>query len=309
MLQFTTGFVSNEALDLIVKEINRSIGFQLDSSTCGCQLHSSCGLPCACKLSLYVNSDIFWRMLNISPVTSFQSDNICCDAEVNHFKEQFNKQSEAGKRSFLRKLVNVFNPSKTTMKPPTVKRNTRGRLSLKKQQQQQRHAPPKSKDSRTRSQSARSFGVDLNVEPERHSCYTNYQTNYDRDPILDLNEEPTRHSFNYIWKTVDFSGIGFAPMDKWMSMPDTRLVIASFYRRPVVFISMVGSSTCFPLWSGPHESESTSPIVIARVGGGSHFINLLLREGCPIPSTHPQWRRYRIDRPSAWEDMYSSRQM
>nr|GFB56621.1 hypothetical protein [Tanacetum cinerariifolium] len=65
-----------------------------------------------------------------------------------------------------------------------------------------------------------------------------------------------------------------------MSMPDTGLAIASFYKRPVVFISMVGnavlSSTCFSLWSDPHESESTEPIVVARVGG-NHFINLLLR--------------------------------
>ncbi|KVH90411.1 hypothetical protein Ccrd_007592, partial [Cynara cardunculus var. scolymus] len=54
-------------------------------------------------------------------------------------------------------------------------------------------------------------------------------------------------------------------MDKWMSMSDTGLVITSFYRRPVVFISMVGSSTCFRLWSGPHESESIGPIVVAHV--------------------------------------------
>nr|GEU95606.1 probable terpene synthase 6 [Tanacetum cinerariifolium] len=50
-------------------------------------------------------------------------------------------------------------------------------------------------------------------------------------------------------------------------------------RRPVVFISMVKndvpSSTCFLLWSGPHKSESTEPIVVARVGG-SNFINLML---------------------------------
>nr|GEX92322.1 hypothetical protein [Tanacetum cinerariifolium] len=72
------GVVSNEALDLMVKETERSNGFQLDSSTCGCQLHNSCGLPCACRLALYVNSgefipldsiDIFWRTLNLSPAT------------------------------------------------------------------------------------------------------------------------------------------------------------------------------------------------------------------------------------------------
>nr|GEV87884.1 protein FAR1-related sequence 5-like [Tanacetum cinerariifolium] len=65
----------------MVKETERSNGFQLDSSTCGCQLHNSCGLPCACRLALYMNSgefipldsiDIFWRTLNLSPTTSLQ---------------------------------------------------------------------------------------------------------------------------------------------------------------------------------------------------------------------------------------------
>ncbi|KAL6576655.1 hypothetical protein OROMI_010931 [Orobanche minor] len=52
------GFASNEALHLMVKEINRSNDFQLDFSTCGCQLHNSCGLPCACRLSLYITSGL-----------------------------------------------------------------------------------------------------------------------------------------------------------------------------------------------------------------------------------------------------------
>nr|GEW61219.1 hypothetical protein [Tanacetum cinerariifolium] len=32
----------------------------------------------------------------------------------------------------------------------------------------------------------------------------------------------TSKGFNYIWKSVDFSGSGFAPTNKLMSMPDTR---------------------------------------------------------------------------------------
>ncbi|PWA52672.1 hypothetical protein CTI12_AA451060 [Artemisia annua] len=123
------GFISNEALVLMVKEIDRSNEFQLDSSTCGCQLYNSCGFPCACRLSLYMTSgecipldsiDIFWRTLDLSPATSLQSDNICCDAELNHVKEHFNNQTDAGKRSVLRKLVDIFNPSKTTIKPPKM---------------------------------------------------------------------------------------------------------------------------------------------------------------------------------------------
>ncbi|GJS95131.1 FAR1-related sequence 5-like protein [Tanacetum coccineum] len=58
--------------------------------------------------------DIFWRTLNLAPATSLQSDNIRCDTEINQFKEHFNKQPEVGKRSFIRKLVDIFNPSKTT---------------------------------------------------------------------------------------------------------------------------------------------------------------------------------------------------
>ncbi|GKC57338.1 hypothetical protein Tco_1084936 [Tanacetum coccineum] len=226
-------------------------------------------------LSMYINSgecipleaiDIFWRTLSLSLAKSLQIDHIRYDSELNHFKEHFNKQSEAGKRSFLRKLVDIFNPI------------------------------------------AVGLGLDKNMWPLIRQELLQ-ELRYHEHDYTDIF---TSIGFNFIWNTVDFLGTGFAPTDKWMSLPDTGLVVALFYRRPVVFISMVEndvlSSTCFPLWSDPHESESTEPIVVARVGG-SHFINLLLRECYPIPSTHPQWRTYRIDRTSAWEDMYSNQQL
>ena len=50
------GHVSKEALDLIVKELLRLEDLKFDNSTCGCRLRSSCGLPCACILSTYLNS-------------------------------------------------------------------------------------------------------------------------------------------------------------------------------------------------------------------------------------------------------------
>nr|GEW91632.1 hypothetical protein [Tanacetum cinerariifolium] len=62
--------VSNEALDLMVKETERSNSFQLDSSTCGCQLHNSCGLSCACRLALYVNSATSHHLPFTSHVTA-----------------------------------------------------------------------------------------------------------------------------------------------------------------------------------------------------------------------------------------------
>ncbi|XP_052624759.1 uncharacterized protein LOC122196574 [Lactuca sativa] len=69
------GSVSNEALDIIVGELQRLNVSKLDSSNCGCKLRTSCGLPCACMLSVYLSSgeeipldliDIFWRKLSIS---------------------------------------------------------------------------------------------------------------------------------------------------------------------------------------------------------------------------------------------------
>ena len=65
------GFVSNEALELMVKEIDRSNEFQLDSSTCGCQLYNSCGLPCACRLSLYMTSGPYIQLLLIDSYFEF----------------------------------------------------------------------------------------------------------------------------------------------------------------------------------------------------------------------------------------------
>ncbi|GJS75907.1 FAR1-related sequence 5-like protein [Tanacetum coccineum] len=246
--------------------------------------------PTWISLSMYINSgecipleaiDIFWRTLNLSLAKSLQSDHIRCDTELNHFKEHFNKQSEVGKRSFLRKYFSSLYQDLNNVKGD-------GNCGF------------------------RSVAVGLGRDENMWPLIRQELLQELRYHEHDYTEILTSRGFKFIWDTVNFSGTGFAPIDKWMSMPDTGLVIASFYRRPVVFISMVKnvvlSSTCFPLWSGPHESESTEPIVVARVGG-SHFINLLLREGYPIPSTHPQWRTYRIDRASAWEDMYSNRQL
>jgi len=50
------GFVSNEALDIILADHERWKNLQEDSSNCGCRLRNSCGLPCACELSMYISS-------------------------------------------------------------------------------------------------------------------------------------------------------------------------------------------------------------------------------------------------------------
>lgn len=50
------GLVSHEALDKLVGEFYRLSENQIDSSNYGCKLQHSCALPCACMLSVYLNS-------------------------------------------------------------------------------------------------------------------------------------------------------------------------------------------------------------------------------------------------------------
>jgi len=47
------GRVSLKALDLLVNEMNKFYHLRKGSLSCRCQLHSSCGLPCACRLEKY----------------------------------------------------------------------------------------------------------------------------------------------------------------------------------------------------------------------------------------------------------------
>ncbi|GJZ41142.1 hypothetical protein Tco_0588028 [Tanacetum coccineum] len=378
---FLRGFVSKEALDLMVKEMNREDGFPLDSSTCGCQLYNSCGLPCACRLSFYMTSgecipldsiDIFWRTLDISPVTSLQKDSICCDTELNHFKEHFNKQSDVGKRSVLRKLVDIFNPSKTTIKPPPVKQNTRGRPSLKKQQQQRKHVPPKSSRSgrfsgidlnveperqnsymnnkqqeKKRSFSCKSFDIDLNMQPRRHSSFSNSQRGQTHNSIPDLNEEPARHSsfvspmphqlseteilfrqipsifHPYISSSsiqnvkpdgnCGFRSVSLVLSEASLSHPEDYwprirwdLVHELEYRQHE-YRRMFGTKIITTSMVHPPQSDSHEIIVIAHVNG-NHFIRVDLREGFPLPRTHPMWNAYKSDNASGWRDRYVSRQ-
>ncbi|KAL7601776.1 uncharacterized protein LOC111881990 [Lactuca sativa] len=193
--QLLRGHVSNEALDIILGEVQRLGDLMLDSSNCGCKLRNSCGLPCACMLSFYSilgesipldSIDIFWRKLDISDTTSIVDDDINCDDVVDKYKENFNKQSKAEKMFYRRKLEEIYDPHKTDVGEPTVQKNTRGRPSVKKQQKNKvnppNHAPRRCSFSTT----SEFNGMDLNKEPERHSFSCG----------IDLNDEPQQHSFS-----------------------------------------------------------------------------------------------------------------
>lgn len=203
---------------MLHEELQRLNDLNLDFSNCDCHLRNSCGLTCACILSIYLNSgeriplnsiDIFWRTLEISDSRHVENDDICCDVELEKFKENFNKQSEAGKRTYLRKLKDIVEPGTTNIEEPAIQKNPRGRPSTKKQQK--KHANPPSKAPQRRNHSIESDfdEFDLNKEPEGHSSSFG----------IDLNDEPQGHDpfimdripnvfHNYIETIQDILGDG-----------------------------------------------------------------------------------------------------
>jgi hypothetical protein len=51
--------VSHKAINLLEKECKRIHTLRRNNETCGHQLYSSCGLPCACRLERIINAGIF----------------------------------------------------------------------------------------------------------------------------------------------------------------------------------------------------------------------------------------------------------
>ncbi|CAH1415144.1 unnamed protein product [Lactuca virosa] len=177
------GSVSHEAFDKLVGELYWLSENQIDSSNCGCKLQHNCGLPCACMLSIYLNSgeyipldsiDIFWRKLDLSESSSVANEDIHCEDDLEMIKEKFYQQSIAGKKSMIRKLRDIFLPSKTRIKEPAIQKNTRGRPNLKKQQQKRVDSTNQAPRRRSYSTTSKYDGLNstwMNKEPERHSSY------------------------------------------------------------------------------------------------------------------------------------------
>ncbi|XP_076908221.1 uncharacterized protein LOC143564987 [Bidens hawaiensis] len=221
--QLQSFLIKYPPLDIILADHESWKNLQVDSSNCGCRLRNSCGLPCAYELSMYISSgqcisldsiDIFWRKLDFVPSTTVQDDDVSCENELKHFKENFNKQFKAGKKSWLRKLKDIIGLGTTDIQEPQIQKNTRGRPNLKKSQQKRRvgqgttdiQEPRVQKNTRGRpslkkSQQKRRAEycsaryscsnvpnfVDPIKEPARHSSF---EFDLNSEPLIDLNEVP-----------------------------------------------------------------------------------------------------------------------
>ncbi|KAI3806408.1 hypothetical protein L1987_22313 [Smallanthus sonchifolius] len=128
----------------------------------------SCGLPCACRLASIEATggripldalDVFWRKLDLKP--SFVDDeNVDVDKVLGQVRNKIISEPNQVKRSMLSRITGVVFPSKSNKKAPVVQKDTRGRPTLKKQQQRKQDVARNS--SFTGSQQSK-------CDPTRHS--------------------------------------------------------------------------------------------------------------------------------------------
>ncbi|KAB2041873.1 hypothetical protein ES319_D02G177900v1 [Gossypium barbadense] len=318
------GFMTLEAQDILEGELQRSSRHQLDSSNCGCKLRHSCGLPCACMLSVYLNSDVFWRKFDLSPSTSVENEDICCDGELEMFKENFTKQSKVEIKSLLRKLRDIFQPSKTLIKEPTIQKN----MPL-----------------RRRSHSTTSKFVGLDLEPSEQvsnfidlnqmleSCDTHplmkeipdmfhpYITHvqdirgdgncgfraisvclgygedqwlYVRHQLLDellssydVYARVFTNGIDELRNSLCFSKCP-APAEHWMVMPMTGVLIANRFGVILNYLTKRGDITFFPLWRGPEHFQYHHTITIAHVYD-NHNVMVQLEGDYPMSTILAYW--------------------
>ncbi|GER40521.1 major facilitator superfamily protein [Striga asiatica] len=188
---------------------------EITAETCGCQLRTSCGLPCAHELNFYMKEDlfiplqeidVFWRTLDIPDPTVEEEDDVTCDAELERFKKGFADQPKSGKVSFLRKLRGIFEPSTYIVGEPSVHKNIRGRPSSKSSKDKQ--VLPNESRRHSCSSYRPAVQSELN-EPPRHSEYVYRDLPPKVDPpqcssympfSFDLNDLPPMSEQNFVYQ-------------------------------------------------------------------------------------------------------------
>ncbi|KAK5835805.1 hypothetical protein PVK06_011514 [Gossypium arboreum] len=106
------GFVALEALDILEGELQQLSRHQLDSSNCGCKLRHICGLPCACMLSVYLNSG----ELNKEParhssyVTEIPDLNQEPSDQVSDFIDLNQMLESCDTHPLIKEIPNMFHP-------------------------------------------------------------------------------------------------------------------------------------------------------------------------------------------------------
>ncbi|KAK1427976.1 hypothetical protein QVD17_16760 [Tagetes erecta] len=136
LFELLRGKVSIAAMDLIFDEKKKINNLFNHRSLCGHHLSTTCGLPCTCQLSGYLQAgqkvsvdevDVFWRKLDFSPAYIIPDEKIDVREEMEKVTKHVLAQPESVQKSLLQKITSIVFPFKIDKKSPKVETNTRGR--------------------------------------------------------------------------------------------------------------------------------------------------------------------------------------
>ncbi|KAH1215192.1 hypothetical protein GmHk_13G036393 [Glycine max] len=96
-------------------------------------------------------------------------------------------------------------------------------------------------------------------------------------------------------------------MDKWMDVTEMGYIIASRYNVILVSLSQQQSMTFFPLRSQPPPDSSVHRIICISHMFENHFVQVYLKDRCPLPPLALLWSRNSHPQAKQWPTPYISR--
>ncbi|KAJ1395525.1 FAR1-related protein [Sesbania bispinosa] len=130
------GFVSKNAIVHIAQEMGRVEYIGIDTSTCGCKLRMTYGLPCACQLAIckmyfgfipVEKVHAHWRRLTFTDqVSEAECAGVTLRPELNELEGRFDELNMDGKVAFKYKVRELAFPNTTSKCPPPEKVRTKG---------------------------------------------------------------------------------------------------------------------------------------------------------------------------------------
>ncbi|XP_027940130.1 uncharacterized protein LOC114194217 [Vigna unguiculata] len=342
------GNISRCALELLAPELERVKKIGFDSSRCGCILRQTYGLPCACELARYdpgiiplQEIHVMWTRLSFSNVSSSQSEGqLSIQREVDLLLNLFKEVDIAGKVTIKHKLLDIVCPSMTSMLPPPSKVKTKGAAKSHRSNKSTKRDPSYFEH------------VDAFIESSRQdTCVAKIENKLKSKRVIEEKVIPMLEQFNpvfhpYILDVVDVVAddhCGYrciaallvggydrleelrksllvhspsgANRDKWMTIPDMGYAIANRYNVILVCLSSVQNLTIFPLRTSPPISQSQHRLICIEHVYSSHFVQVRLQEGCPLPTVdiilssncYPKakgWASFYRDRMQAFLDLH-----
>ncbi|KEH21911.1 hypothetical protein MTR_7g024793 [Medicago truncatula] len=101
------------------------------------------------------------------------------------------------------------------------------------------------------------------------------------------------------------NGSGFAPPNKWLTLPDMGHIVGTCYNRPVVEITSLDieiSKTFFPIRGRPPVNPKSHIMCIGLIQ--NHFVLLLLKDDCSLPPSSTEWSIHMSEEAATWEDEF-----